>query len=148
MKLLKIIFVLKLLYSDICAQDEVYDNSVLMPTNNQNITSCRFVQTEHFVIDKTDTSARMHLSTEKLFQTILNDLEFLVQMEPKSVTVIDDVWFTEDSFKTFFVTAKYKKLTFLRQQICAFSFYTFEMETAQCVNLAGLFILTMINVHL
>ena len=102
MKLLKIIFVLKLLYSDICAQDEVYDNSVLMPTNNQNITSCRFVQTEHFVIDKTDTSARMHLSTEKLFQTILNNLEFLIQMEPKSITVIDGQWFTEDIFRNVF----------------------------------------------
>ena len=102
MKLLKVYFVLKFLYSDICAQGDVYDNSVLIPTTNQNITSCQFVQTEHFVIDKTDTSARMHLSTEKLFQTILNDLEFLIQMEPKSVTIIDGQWFTEDIFRNVF----------------------------------------------
>ena len=73
-KLLKVYFVLSFLYSDIDAQGDVFDNSVLTPTTDENITSCLFVQTEHFVIDKTATSARMHLSTEKLFQTILTNL--------------------------------------------------------------------------
>ena len=106
-KLLKVYFVLSFLYSDIDAQGDVFDNSVLTPTTNENITSCLFVQTEHFVIDKTATSARMHLSTEKLFQTILTNLEFIIQMEPNSVTVIDGQWFTEDLFRNVF---KYTQL--------------------------------------
>ena len=87
--LLRVYFVLSFLYSGICAQGDVFDNSVLTPTTNDNITSCVFVQTEHFVVYKTATSARMHLSTEKLFQTILTNLEFIIQMEPKTVTEIN-----------------------------------------------------------
>ena len=69
MELFKVLFILKFLYMNICAEDIVYDNSALTPTTDQNITSCQFVQTEHFVVETTDNSARMHLSTEKLFHT-------------------------------------------------------------------------------
>ena len=112
MELLKVLFILKFLYINICAEDIVYDNSVLTPTTNRNVTSCQFVQTEHFVIETTDNSARMHLSTEKLFQTILKDLEFIIQMEPKSVTIIDGQWFTEDIFRNVFQYSQIQETDF------------------------------------
>ena len=71
MELFKVLFILKFLYMKVCTEEAIYDNSALTPATDRNITSCQFVKTEHFVVETTDNSARMHLSTEKLFHTIL-----------------------------------------------------------------------------
>ena len=93
-KLFKVFFALSFLFSFICAQDDIYDNSVATPASNQNVSACVFSETEHFVVDSTDTSARMHLSSDKIFQTILTNLQFVIQMEPKTITENNGDWFT------------------------------------------------------
>ena len=106
-KLFKVFFVLSFLFSSISAKNGIYDNSVVTATSNQNISACIFTETEHFVVEKTDTSARMHLTTNKLFQTILTNLQFLSQIEPKTITEEHGNWFTEDTFSNVF---KYTQL--------------------------------------
>jgi hypothetical protein len=78
-KLLKVFFVLNFLFSSISAQNGVYDNSIVTATSDQNTSACIFTETEHFVVEKTDTSARMHLTTAKKFQTILANLQFCLK---------------------------------------------------------------------
>ena len=112
MELFKVLFILKFLYMKVCTEEAIYDNSAHTPAADENVTSCQFVKTEHFVVETTDNSARMHLSTEKLFHTILEDLKFLVQIEPKSVFFVKNQWFTEDIFKNIFQFSQIQETDF------------------------------------
>ena len=136
-KLFKVYFVLSFLYSGICAQGDIYDNSVLTPTSNQNISSCVFVQTEHFVVDKTDTSARMHLSTNKLFQTILTNLEFISQMEPNEITEINGHWFTEDIFRNVFKYTQLQESDFSQKVNMCTQFLYIRSQNSSVCKLGG-----------
>ena len=81
----------------------MYDNSIIGdPPFKQNISACVFETTEHFVLEKADTSARMHLTTTDIFQTILNKLHFLSQIQPKSIIEDNGNWFTTDTFANVF----------------------------------------------
>ena len=77
MELFKVLFILKFLYMKVCTEEAIYDNSAHTPAADENVTSCQFAKTEHFVIQTTNNNARMHLSTEKLFYTILQDMKSL-----------------------------------------------------------------------
>ena len=54
------------------------------------------------MVEKASLSARMHLTTESIFQTILNKLHFLAQIQPKNIMKEDSHWFTEDIFSNVF----------------------------------------------
>ena len=56
MRLLKVLFILKFLYMVICTKDEIFDNSALALAADENVTSCMFAKTEHFVLKSMDTS--------------------------------------------------------------------------------------------
>ena len=101
-KLLKVLFVLNFLFSSIRAQGDVYDNSVIGPPSDQNISACIFTSTEHFVVQTTDTSARMHLTTTNIFQTILTNLQFLSEIQPSTIIEDNGSWFTKDTFSNVF----------------------------------------------
>ena len=101
-KLLKVLFVLNFLFSSISAQKDVYDNSVITAPSDQNISACIFTSTEHFVVEKTDTTARMHLTTATIFQTILTNLQFLAEIQPNIIIEENGSWFTRDTFSNVF----------------------------------------------
>ena len=102
-KLLKVLFVLNFLFSSTHAQGDVYDNLIIGdPPSNQNISACVFETTEHFVLEKADTSARMHLTTTNIFQTILNKLHFLSEIQPSSIIEDNGSWFTKDTLSNVF----------------------------------------------
>ena len=103
-KLFRVLFVLHFLFLSANAEVAQYDNSQLTDNiqSNQNISTCDYQATEHFVVEKASLSARMHLTTESIFQTILNKLHFLAQIQPKNIMKEDGHWFTEDIFSNVF----------------------------------------------
>ena len=124
MRLLKVLFILKFLYMVICTKDEIFDNSALTLAADENVTSCMFAKTEHFVLKSMDTSARMHLSTEKLFHTILQNMKSLAMIEPKSISMINNHWYTENSFKNIFRYSQSEEDDFSRStHICTQHLY-------------------------
>ena len=81
-KLLKVLFILHFLFLFTNAEGNEYDNSQItgdLPSK-QNVSACIYETTEHFVLGKASSSARMHLTTTNIFQTILNKLNFLAQI--------------------------------------------------------------------
>ena len=68
----------------------------------KNVSACIYETTEHFVLEKAGSSARMHLTTTNIFQTILNKLDFLAQIQPKSIIEDNGNWFTTDTFSNVF----------------------------------------------
>ena len=111
MKLFKVLFILKFLYMEVCTEEAIFDNSAHTLAADENVTSCQFAKTEHFVVQSMDNNARMHLSTEKLFHTILQDMKSLALIEPGSIYIINDHWYTEDSFRNTFRYSQTKKMT-------------------------------------
>ena len=103
-KLFKVLFILHFLFSSANAEGAQYDNSQLTDDlpSKQNVSTCNYETTEHFVVEKASLSARMHLTTESIFQTILNKLHFLAQIQPKNMMKEDGHWFTEDIFSNVF----------------------------------------------
>jgi hypothetical protein len=92
------------LFSITNAEETQYDNSQItggLPSK-QNVSTCNYETTEHFVVEKASSSARMHLTTTSIFQTILNKLNFLAQIQPKNIIKGNGHWFTEDIFSNVF----------------------------------------------
>ena len=66
----------------IYAIETQYDNSQNINEKKADLTACVFEVTEHFVLKNNDASARMHLGSSEIFQSILNHLDFLAQLQP------------------------------------------------------------------
>ena len=103
-KLLKVLFILHFLFLFTNAEGNEYDNSQItgdLPSE-QNISACIYETTEQFVLEKAGSSARMHLTTANIFQTILNKLNFLAQIQTKIIIKENGHWFTEDILSNVF----------------------------------------------
>ena len=63
------------------ATETPYDNALNINESqvNPDLKSCVFEVTEHFVLHKDDTSARMPLSSSHIFKSILDHLDYLVK---------------------------------------------------------------------
>jgi hypothetical protein len=79
-----------------------YDNSQNINEKKADLTACIFEVTEHFVLKNDDASARMHLGSSEIFQSILNHLDFLAQLQPNFTIQADGQWVTRDTFSNIF----------------------------------------------
>ena len=82
-KPLKVLFILLFSFPFIDAIGNEYDNSQIIGDSQleTNITACIFEITEHFVLEKDNLSARMLISSSDIFQSILDQLDFLAQIQ-------------------------------------------------------------------
>ena len=100
----KVLFILLFLFSFTDAKGNEYDNSQIIgnPPLESNISACIFEITEHFMLEKDDSSARMHLSSTDIFKSILDQLDFLAQIQPESIIEENGHWVTTDTFSNIF----------------------------------------------
>ena len=88
----------------IFAIETQYDNSQNIDDSQlkADVTACVFEVTEHFVLQNDDASARMHIGSSDIFQSILNQLDFLAQIQPNITIQADGQWVTRDTFSNIF----------------------------------------------
>jgi hypothetical protein len=82
-----------------------YDNSQNSKESKlkTDLTPCVFEITEHFVLEKDDASARMHLSSSKIFKQLLDHLVFLSKLQPDPISVKSEgQWKTKQTFSNIF----------------------------------------------
>ena len=91
------------------ATETPYDNALNINESqvNPDLKSCVFEVTEHFVLHKDDTSARMPLSSSHIFKSILDHLDYLVKLQPKFTIQTDGQWIAQETFADIF---KYSQL--------------------------------------
>ena len=133
MRLFTVLLFLNFLYMVICTKDEIFDNSALALPADKNVTSCIFIRTEHFVQKSMDTSARMHLSTETLFHTILRNMKSLQMIEPKLISKMNNHWYTENTFRNIFSFSQSEEDNFGRSSnICTQHLYLKNGNSSIC----------------
>jgi hypothetical protein len=66
------------------------------------LTPCVFEITEHFVLENDDASARMYLGSSEIFQTLVNHLEFLSQLQPNVTIQANGKWIARETFSNIF----------------------------------------------
>ena len=103
-KPLKVLFILLFSFPFMDAIGNEYDNSQIIGDSQleTNITACIFEITEHFVLEKDNLSARMQISSSDIFQSILDQLDFLAQIQPETIIEEDGQWVTTDTFSNIF----------------------------------------------
>ena len=86
------------------ARIEVFDNT-LHPDNltiTPNDSSCVFQSSEHFVLKSVDASAKMYLTSTNVFEQLLNQLDFLPQLQPSNMEKDGINWIAIDTFPNVF----------------------------------------------
>jgi hypothetical protein len=84
---MKFLFILYYLVLPIKAENEIFDNTQI-PDNLSTIpnnSSCVFQSSEHFVLKSVDASAKMYLTSTNVFKQLLNQLDFLPQLQPGNI---------------------------------------------------------------
>jgi hypothetical protein len=133
MKLFIFLLFHNFLYIIKCTEDGIFDNSALTSPADTNVSSCIFIKTEHFVQQSMDASARMHLSVETLFQTILRNMKSLKSIEPQLVSTVNNVWYTEGPFRNIFSFSQSEEDDFSRSSsICTQHLYLKNGNSSVC----------------
>ena len=88
------------------------------PQEYADLKSCVFEVTEHFVLQKDDSSARMPLSSSQIFQSILNHLDFLDQLQPNFTIQADGQWIAQDTFQNIFRYSQLLKVDSFNFGLC------------------------------
>ena len=101
---MKFLFILYYLVLPTTAETEIFDNTQIPNnlTTIQNNNSCVFQSTEHFVLKSIDASAKMYLTSTNVFEQLLNQLDFLPQLQPNIVAEDGTNWSTIDTFTNVF----------------------------------------------
>ena len=86
------------------ARIEVFDNT-LHPDNltiTPNDSSCVFQSSNHFVLKTVDASAKMYLTSTNIFNQLLNQLDFLPELQPGNMEIDGTSWSTVANFPDVF----------------------------------------------
>jgi hypothetical protein len=84
-----------------------------------DLSPCIFEITEHFVVEKDDTSARMYLSSSKIFNQLLDHLVFLFKLHPSPISVDSGgQWRTRQTYSNIFRYTKLKHQNTVDYNLC------------------------------
>ena len=101
---MKFLFILYYIILPIMARIEVFDNT-LHPDNltiTPNNSSCVFQSSNHFVLKTVDASAKMYLTSTNIFNQLLNQLDFLPELQPGNMEIDGTSWSTVANFPDVF----------------------------------------------